>query len=77
MIRFGSTGQKRFKGLHLIAVICWIGGAVPLVLLNFLKPGVQDGGVLYGSNHAVHVWSWCRGRSVVCSPCGVSLSMDR
>jgi hypothetical protein len=39
---------------HLIAVSCWVGGAVSLMLLYFLKSGVTDGGVLYGINQSIH-----------------------
>ncbi len=54
MFKFGSTGLKWLKGVHLVAVTCWIGGAVSLLLLYFLKQGVDDGGVLYGINQAAH-----------------------
>lgn len=54
MIRLGKTGTKWLKGLHLLAVSCWIGGGVSLVLLYFLKEGVTDGGVLYGINQSIH-----------------------
>jgi len=42
------------KGFHLLAVACWIGGGVSLLLLYFLKGGVTDGGVLYGINQSIH-----------------------
>ncbi|MEF2232027.1 MAG: hypothetical protein V3571_13935 [Pseudodesulfovibrio sp.] len=54
MIRLGSTGQKWLKGLHLLAVSCWVGGGVALILLYFLKPGLGGGGALYGINQAIH-----------------------
>ena len=38
----------------MIAVSCWIGGAVSLILLYPLKKGVPDGGVLYGINQSIH-----------------------
>jgi len=38
----------------MITVSCWIGGAVALVLLYFLKDGVTDGGVLHGINQSIH-----------------------
>lgn len=50
----GRTAQKWLKGLHLLAVACWIGGAVSLIMLYFLKDGVDDGGVLHGMNRAIH-----------------------
>ncbi len=49
-----STGQKWLKGLHLLAVACWVGGGVSLLLLYFLKDGVADGGALYGINQSIH-----------------------
>jgi uncharacterized membrane protein len=42
------------KIIHLIAVSCWIGGAVALLMLYFLKESVTDGAVLYGINQASH-----------------------
>ena len=38
----------------MIAVSCWVGGAVALMLLYFLKNGVDDSGVLYGINQSIH-----------------------
>ena len=38
----------------MIAVSCWIGGAVSLLLLYFLKEDVSDGGVLFGINQSIH-----------------------
>lgn len=38
----------------MIAVSCWLGGAVSLLLLYFLKRGVSDGSVLYGINQSIH-----------------------
>ena len=49
-----STGLKWLKSFHLVAVSCWVGGAVSLILLYFLKGGVTDGGVLYGINQSIH-----------------------
>jgi uncharacterized membrane protein len=46
--------MRWLKGFHLIAVSCWIGGAVALNLLYFLKTGVKDGMVLYGINQSLH-----------------------
>ncbi|WP_243547246.1 hypothetical protein [Pseudodesulfovibrio tunisiensis] len=50
----GSTSRKWLKGLHLVAVCSWVGGALALTLLHFLKSGVTDGGELYGINRAIH-----------------------
>lgn len=38
----------------MIAVSCWIGGAVALILLYLLKTDVPDGRVLYGINQSIH-----------------------
>ncbi|SHO53475.1 hypothetical protein [Desulfopila aestuarii] len=54
MIKLKANGIKWLKGFHLIAVSCWVGGAVSLVLLYFLKDKVADDGVLYGINQSIH-----------------------
>jgi uncharacterized membrane protein len=54
MKKLGKTGLHWLKGFHLIAVSCWLGGAVALMLLYFLKIGVGDGGVLFGINQSIH-----------------------
>jgi uncharacterized membrane protein len=54
MPRLKAKGLKWLKGFHLIAVSCWIGGAVSLILLYFLKNNVTDGNVLYGINKSIH-----------------------
>lgn len=54
MLKLGATGQKWLKGVHLLAVCCWVGGAIALLMLYFLKQGVQDGGVLFGINQSIH-----------------------
>jgi uncharacterized membrane protein len=54
MLELSAKGLRWLKGLHLIAVSCWIGGAVALFLLYFLKDDVTDGGVLYGINQSIH-----------------------
>jgi uncharacterized membrane protein len=54
MPKLNAKGLKWLKGFHLIAVSCWVGGAVALLLLYFLKDGVSDGGVLYGINQSIH-----------------------
>jgi len=38
----------------MLAVSCWIGGAVALILLSLLKDNVGNGGVLYGINQSIH-----------------------
>jgi hypothetical protein len=38
----------------MIAVASWVGGAISLMLLYFLKNGITDGGVLYGINQSIH-----------------------
>ena len=54
MAKLKSKGLKWLKGFHLIAVACWVGGAVSLILLYFLKNTVTDGNVLYGINQSIH-----------------------
>lgn len=54
MKKLSARGVKWLKGFHLIAVASWIGGAVSLLALYFLKIGVEDGGVLYGINKSIH-----------------------
>lgn len=54
MKKLSAKGLRWLKGFHLIAVSCWIGGAVALLLLYFAKNGVTDGGVLYGINRSIH-----------------------
>lgn len=38
----------------MICVSCWLGGAISLLLLYFLKDGVSDGNILYGINRSIH-----------------------
>jgi uncharacterized membrane protein len=47
-------GLRWLKGFHLIAVSCWVGGAVALTMLYFLKGDITDGDVLYGINKSIH-----------------------
>lgn len=54
MKKIGVTGLRWLKGFHLVAVSCWIGGGVSLLLLYFLKIDVSDGSVLYGINQSIH-----------------------
>jgi uncharacterized membrane protein len=54
MFKLKAKGLKWLKSFHLIAVSCWVGGAVSLILLYFLKNGVTEGGVLYGINQSIH-----------------------
>jgi len=54
MPKLKAKGLKWLKGFHLIAVACWVGGGVALILLYFLKDGVADSGVLYGINQSIH-----------------------
>lgn len=49
-----AKGLKWLKVFHLLCVCCWVGGAVSLLLLYFLKGDVSDGGVLYGINKSIH-----------------------
>jgi hypothetical protein len=54
MLKLKSQQLKWLKCFHLITVSCWVGGAVSLMLLYFLKRGVTDGGVLHGINQSIH-----------------------
>lgn len=54
MKKLGKNGLRWLKGFHLIAVSCWIGGAVALLLLYFLKTDLENGGVLFGINQSIH-----------------------
>ena len=54
MPKLSARGLKWLKGFHLIAVSCWVGGGVALILLYFLKNGVTDGSELYGINKSIH-----------------------
>ena len=54
MPKLKKQGLRWLKGFHLLAVSCWIGGAVALLLLYFLKSGVSNGGVLFGINQSIH-----------------------
>ena len=54
MPKLTPSGLKWLKGFHLLAVACWVGGGVALLLLYFLKNGVADGRVLYGINQSIH-----------------------
>jgi uncharacterized membrane protein len=54
MPKLKGKGLKWLKGFHMIAVSCWVGGAVSLLLLYFLKNGVNDSGILYGINQSIH-----------------------
>lgn len=54
MIKLKRKGLKWLKGFHLIAVSSWIGGALSLILLYFLKKDVNDGQILYGINQSIH-----------------------
>lgn len=53
-LRLSVTGRKWLKVLHLAAAACWIGGAVSLLSLWFLKQGLLDGAVVHGINRAAH-----------------------
>jgi uncharacterized membrane protein len=53
-MKLNAKGLRWLKGFHLVTVACWVGGAVSLILLYFLKDGVSDGGALYGINQSIH-----------------------
>ena len=49
-----QNGLRWLKAFHMIAVACWIGGGVALILLYFLKGDIHHGGVLFGINKSIH-----------------------
>lgn len=53
MKKLGPGGVKWLKTLHLLAVCCWIGGAVSLLVLHGGRETL-DGGALHGVNHSMH-----------------------
>jgi len=54
MVKLKARGVRWLKGMHLITVACWVGGAVALMMLYFVKGDVTDGRVLYGINRSIH-----------------------
>lgn len=54
MIKLKNRGLRWLKVIHLLCVSSWIGGAISLLLLYFLKTDVKDGGVLWGINQSIH-----------------------
>jgi uncharacterized membrane protein len=54
MPKLTPKGLKWLKGFHMLAVSCWIGGAISLLSLYFLKHGVTDGSELFGINRGIH-----------------------
>lgn len=54
MKKLTPKGLRWLKGFHLLAASCWIGGALALLTLYFLKSGISDGGELYGVNRSIH-----------------------
>jgi uncharacterized membrane protein len=54
MPKLSPNGLRWLKGFHLVAVSCWVGGAIALNLLYFLKTGIDDGGELFGINRSIH-----------------------
>ena len=54
MIKLPPKQLRWLKVLHLVCVSCWIGGAVSLLLLYFLKSDIDNGQVLLGINQSIH-----------------------
>ena len=54
MRKLKANGLKWLKGLHLLTVSCWVGGAISLLLMYFLKNDVADGRILFGINQSIH-----------------------
>jgi len=55
MYKFKKDGLKCLKIVHLLAVSCWIGGAMALTVLNICQPQARSQEMLYGMNHAAHI----------------------
>ena len=48
MLRFKQTGLRWLKFFHLIAVCCWLGGAVSLLVISLLMDSADNSDILYG-----------------------------
>ncbi|MEE4167227.1 MAG: DUF2269 family protein [Desulfocapsaceae bacterium] len=54
MYKIKAGGLRWLKGFHLVAVSCWVGGGIALLLMYFLKIDISNGDVLYGVNRSIH-----------------------
>lgn len=54
MLKLTPSGLRWLKGLHLITVSCWIGGAMSLLLLYLLKNGITEGSELHMIDRCIH-----------------------
>ncbi|MCL1893725.1 MAG: hypothetical protein FWG02_05780 [Holophagaceae bacterium] len=55
-MRLSISMTKWLKCLHLLAVTGWVGGAISLLILHFLRfKGVESGNELYGIDRAAHL----------------------
>lgn len=55
MFKLKKNGLKALKIFHLLAVSCWVGGAVSMILLNIYNSHAVSEGMLYGINTASHL----------------------
>ncbi|WP_022850400.1 DUF2269 family protein [Limisalsivibrio acetivorans] len=58
MKKLSGNGQKILKIAHLITASCWVGGALSLVMLYFLKKDISEGAVVHGVNLSTHYLDW-------------------
>lgn len=61
MPKLSPSQQKALKFIHLLAVCCWLGGAVAMLCLSPLcnGPQIANGGQLHGINLAldqIDIW---------------------
>lgn len=53
-MRLSARGQKILKAVHLITAVCWVGGALSLLVLNRLTGDLAFTEHAYGLNFAKH-----------------------
>ena len=54
MYKLSPGGMKLLKTLHLITASCWLGGALSLFFLYFLKDRQSSQTVIHGINLSIH-----------------------
>ena len=54
MYTLKSRGLKLLKVLHLITASCWVGGALSLFFLFFLKGDIDSQEIIHGVNQSIH-----------------------
>jgi uncharacterized membrane protein len=53
MKKIGKTGRDWLRGFHLFFTAAWIGAAMSMLAVMFLKGDARDGGELYGYHASV------------------------